>query len=359
MATLYQRKIPVSTSKETRGRKSSEPKYKISWYIIEYYTEDAIDDEGQPKKVKKKRYIENLGDISQTQAKTRLAQYNALNKGKSKLKLTFEDAYNEFNRHYETLIGKNITQRTYDIFSLHIKKAKKYLGSVQLDELDFEAIEAFKLHLCENKKLSNRSINMHLTELKKVLEYSLDRDWIRDLPRIKRLSEAKPDYEIEYLTKEEIETLLKKAQDEQRLYLNLMIYTGMRPHEAILLTWDKINLKQGYIDVVSDNRLKTGRRIPLHSRLKEALEKADRSDIYVSPYRTADYASKAMRRLENRTGIKCNPYKLRKTFGSILAQAGANNMALATLMGHSQLQTTYQFYARLNDDNLKNDIEKF
>ena len=65
-----------------------------------------------------------------------------------------------------------------------------------------------------------------------------------------------------------------------------------------------------------------------------------------------------MKRLENKTGIICNPYKFRKTFGSLLAQAGEDIINIAKLMGHSKVQTTFQYYLRLTPDNLKKSINK-
>ncbi|MFA5928559.1 MAG: site-specific integrase [Candidatus Margulisiibacteriota bacterium] len=348
MATLYKKTSP------------SRPKNNnTSWYIIEYYTDHVTDESGNTKSQKKKRYLERLGYMTRTKAKLQLDKYNARNKNKKngQVRLTLNDAATEFDKHYQNLIGPNITQGTYGLFKYHLERITPVIGHIQLSKLEFENIEALKISLL-GKGLSNRSVNMHITELKKILEYSIDRGWIQDYPKIKRLSEAKPDREIEYLTNEEIETLLAKANPAQALYLCLMIFSGMRPNESAKLTWDCVNLEQGYIDVISMNRLKAGRRIPLHSKIKEMLLNSPKDSAYVSPYRTSAYAKKAMERLENITGIKCNPYKLRKTFGSILAQAGVNTMGLATLMGHSKLQTTYQFYARLSDNNLKNDIEK-
>ncbi|OGI06296.1 MAG: hypothetical protein A2X41_08535 [Candidatus Margulisbacteria bacterium GWE2_39_32] len=199
---------------------------------------------------------------------------------------------------------------------------------------------------------------MHLTELKKILDYAINRHWINEYPQIKRASEVKQDKEIEALSREEIEKLLEYANEKQALYLCLMIFTGMRPGEAVNITWDNISLEKDYIDVISDNRLKTGRRIPLHSKLKEMLLCIEPKSGDLSPFKESTYARKSMERLERITGIKCNPYKLRKTFGSILAAAGADTIYVAKLMGHSKLQTTYQYYLRLNDENLKNAIEK-
>jgi len=44
------------------------------------------------------------------------------------------------------------------------------------------------------------------------------------------------------------------------------------------------------------------------------------------------------------TEMQGNSYKLRKTFGSLLTQSGLDSMNAAKLTGHSDIQTTFQYY---------------
>ncbi len=146
-----------------------------------------------------------------------------------------------------------------------------------------------------------------------------------------------------------------------------MLYTGMRPHEASNLKWRDINLIEKTIFIVSDNPKKKGRKIPVHPKLLDMLEMlriGQMPEDNVSPYLDSQVARKSMKRLQklvkDKTGkdIECNPYKFRKTFGSLLAQRGVDTINVAHLMGHSKLQTTYQYYINQNEDNLRKTIEK-
>ncbi|OGI04447.1 MAG: hypothetical protein A2X42_04050 [Candidatus Margulisbacteria bacterium GWF2_38_17] len=333
-----------------RVSKSKPKKNNTQWYIIEYYTENGT---------KKKQYIENLGYISHTEAKVLLDKYNVhnTNKPKSRGKVTVGTAFEDFAKLYKQMIGDTVKPRTYDIFEYHSKRIIDFMGFVELAKLEYQNVEAFKLAL-KNEDLSNKSVNLYLSELKKVLDYSVKKKWIPDYPKIEMLPLKRSNQPIEVLSREEIDILLEQSGHSQKFYLKLMIFTGMRPVESSRLKWENINFDQGYIDIISDNPLKRGRTIPIHPRIKDMLIEADKSCEYVSPYLDSVLAKKAMKRLSVKTGIVCNPYKLRKTFGSILAQSGVDTVFVAKLMGHADLQTTYKYYLRLKDENLIEAINK-
>ena len=100
------------------------------------------------------------------------------------------------------------------------------------------------------------------------------------------------------------------------------------------------------------------RRIPLHTELKKILLNTKKSDEYVSPYRKASYACKAIKRLSH-TDLPqhINPYNFRKTFGTWLAQKNVPTYKLAKLMGHKNIQTTLKYYIGLDHGDLKSSIE--
>lgn len=331
-------------------------KNKTYYYIVE---EKRIDGKLQ------RDYVESLGDITRAEAKLKLANYLVNNPTGKRLrkKLTFKKAYADFSAYYKNLVGQTISAGTYKIFTDHCSNLTEFFEDTEVREISFQEIEALKIWLKE-KGLSNRFINMHLTELKKILEYCENMEWIIAVPKIKRLPEKGAGKTIDFLKDNEIITLLDHANEQQRFYLLLMIYTGMRPYEATRLRWENVDLERGVIAIESDNRLKLGRQLPLHPRLKDILLNWLRTDEYVSPYRKTSYAMRAMMRLEARVKlhtegkleIKCNPYKLRKTFGSILARMNVTHFKTAALMGHRNIQTTYQYYIGLEDTDLAKSI---
>ena len=82
-----------------------------------------------------------------------------------------------------------------------------------------------------------------------------------------------------------------------------------------------------------------------------------RIDKQVSPYKITSAAKSALRRLSKKSGVDVNPYLLRKTCASWLAQAGVEAYHLTKIMGHSSLETTMKYYIRLDHLDLSKSLE--
>jgi integrase/recombinase XerD len=54
---------------------------------------------------------------------------------------------------------------------------------------------------------------------------------------------------------------------------------------------------------------------------------------------------------------RISPHKLRHTFGSLLAERGADIVAIRDLMGHASVATT-QVYLHAHSDRLRREVEK-
>ena len=258
------------------------------------------------------------------------------------------------------MIGREIQKRTYQIACEQRKNISLFLNDVFVKDITSDTLEQFKSDLMAKTKLSNRSINMHMVTVKKVLRYAIRKSWMAELPQVRSLPENYLDKEIEFLSKDQVQTILKHADGNQAFYITLLIFTGLRPKEMTELQWKHINLEKEHLDVYSSNSLKRGRRIPLNQTTLNLLiqrKRKSKSDT-VSPYSASRYASEKMGKLTKASGVKFTPYTLRRTFGSWLVQNGVGLLEVAELMGHRNIETTRKHYARLIDDNLKSAIGK-
>ena len=182
--------------------------------------------------------------------------------------------------------------------------SRHYLPIIQdlsPDQIKHETLEKIKA-ACLAKGLSNRTTNIVLIELKKVLKFAIKREFLHSLPPFEMLSQ-RVNNEILRLTAAEIRTLLKNAGYEVGFYITLMINTGMRPHECVKLDWGNINIPAGTITIISDNKLKRGRTIPINEPLKKALENHPIKTGRVSPFSRSDVAGKKLLAL----GRRCKP----------------------------------------------------
>lgn len=99
---------------------------------------------------------------------------------------------------------------------------------------------------------------------------------------------------IRFITDDEMEKILKcKFKKQDRLYIDVLRYTGMRPSEALALMWDDVNYKEKLIHVqrsfeyegskthIKGTKTDTLRDIPLSNSLASLLKSAKKNSEYV------------------------------------------------------------------------------
>lgn len=192
------------------------------------------------------------------------------------------------------------------------------------------------------------------------------------------------------LTETERTAILKLAETHRGgLLILTLLYTGMRPAEAVALTWDDIDFEQNEIHVHAakesgtHNKIKAPktaagvRVIPIHSKLFPLLKAAPRSRsgrVFTNEAGNPHNENSLRRLWENfkreldismgaelyrneivRSVIAPDLvlYCLRHTFCTDLQNAGVPLNVAKDLMGHSDIQTTANIYTHRDKNMLK------
>lgn len=349
-----------------KSYKSAKSKEKIKyWYIAEKVKKE--DGTFKPKNIKK------LGNISKAEARHALVDYeNDLKKPIKPIEknLIFKESYNQYHDEYEKTVGFTTKKGTFKNFETFARYFLPYFQNTETGKITKESIEEFTRYLKNKptksgKPLSNRTINIAIVELKKVLNYCLEIGLIDSVPNIKPL--PKENKIVEIIEEKELRTILEitsKYDPELNFFMTLILYTGIRPNEAYSLKFKHIDFIHNSIRIESDNKRKKGRPVPMLSELKEVLKhRIDTNPIfseeYVCSYRNRYQASSAFKRLRNKIpGLKIYPYMLRRSCASLLASKGLNPLFLKILYGHSSIDMTDEYYINVQVAVLKSEMEK-
>lgn len=340
------------------------------WFIVENYTEGSI---------KKRRYLKNLGRSPYDNpartlkwANLELARFtdNPIKTGTKSI--TFREAVELTRESLRNKIGIEIKKNTFDLFEYGISFCLEYLGEKRINEIGYQDIEGLKLWLARkevsrnNKKLlQNRTINLILLSLSKVFKFCVRANLLVHVPLIDTCKE-KVKCQIDRMTKEEIQAMLAIPNPNARFLFKLLLLTGMRPQDAKNLRWAQVNFDQGYIEIISDNRRKRGRKIAITDELAvllrdfKATQCAD--PVYVSPYRHTSTVTNTFKKFAAtlQPPIKIYCYKIRKTYASIMAENGVDRGMLAVIMGNS-VAVGEKYYVDVVDVNhiyLKPEMQK-
>jgi integrase len=233
-------------------------------------------------------------------------------------------------------------------------------GKRRLDQIGAYDIEKFKAKLL-SEGLRPKTVNNALAILHKLLV--LAKEW-GELPgevvRVRLLKTPRPMFD--FLSFEEADRLVAKADAQWRAMIVTALHTGLRRGELAALTWEDVQLEtrrlivrqrfyRGKFDTPKGGR---PRELPLtdlawstlkshrHLKSKFVFCDEDGGHVYAScPEGLARAARKA--ELGRKIGWHC----LRHTFASHLAMKGAALKAVQELLGHSTIDMTMR-YAHLS-----------
>lgn len=177
--------------------------------------------------------------------------------------------------------------------------------------------------------------------------------------------------------KRQIPTL---ATEQQRLYMGLLVYTGMRKEEVLGMRWENIHLDEGYADVIQAvtyagkkkathiGKPKTAQSVrtvllpkPLISILSACKKRvgyiihgrdANEPVCYSTHKRLYESAFEAL-------GIKgkYNNHDWRSTFGTQLKEQGLTSAEVADLLGHADTRMVETVYARTRHEGIMKKAE--
>ena len=247
---------------------------------------------------------------------------------------------------------------------------KPFFQDKPLDRIQKADIERYRE---ERKKagVKNRTINLELTLLHRILKLGLERNHLSRLPYQKlselRLKETDSERK-KALNQAEVKRLLEFSEGKTRLYIALLYYTGMRKSEALSLSWDDIDLEREEIIIRAKPEQgfapKSGkaRTIPLHPELKAILEKAERKGKWVFCDDKGDRIKefrKSFKTACKKAGLEgISPHCLRHSFASLMIQSGADARTLSEILGHSSPTITLDIYSHCFDSYRRQAINR-
>jgi integrase len=239
---------------------------------------------------------------------------------------------------------RTITERTLSLFVKGMRERERPGGKIGLAPM---------------------TMKNYLVAMKTALKWAVDQGFLPELPKFPRVKVPKK--KPQPIPPEDFEKLLARAPDELwRAYLLCGWWGGLRLSEARHLRWER-NEVLPWVDF-NGNRIvlpavfaksDEDQWVPLHPVLREALEKLPRTGPEVFPFRSRKGGGPLSRNgitnrvilMAKKAGIKLSMHKLRKGFGCRAAKmlGKGNAPILHSLMRHSSMQVTMDYYASVDD----------
>ncbi|MFC3059641.1 tyrosine-type recombinase/integrase [Paenirhodobacter populi] len=217
----------------------------------------------------------------------------------------------------------------------------------------------------ERRKIGRKdgTIRTELGHLRTCLRWAAENRMIEFAPSIER--PAMPAPKDRYLTRAEIDRLLAAdCEHHIRLAILLMLTTAARVGAVLELTWDRVDMVRGQINLRVDGLgPRKGRAVvPINGTLRAALTTAKERAMseYVVEYAGAKIGSikKGFHTACENAKLKgITPHVLRHTAAVHMVEAGIPIAEVAQFLGHSNPTVTYSTYGRFSPDHLRKAAE--
>lgn len=241
-----------------------------------------------------------------------------------------------------------------------------FFGAMTLCSIDRLAIDRYKATKLE-QGLARKTINNHLTILRRALDVAKEWGLIRRVPTFQWMQNERPGFD--FFTADESERLLGSTTGLQRVMILTALRTGMRRGELLALRWANVDLDKRRIRVaeaISDGVVTApknhkARFIPISVELAAALRSLDQDGPYVfhgegGTRLTTDEVKRLVPYACDDAGLRrLNWHALRHSFASQLVMAGVDIRTVQELLGHSNVTQTMR-YAHLAPGHLEDAV---
>jgi integrase len=274
--------------------------------------------------------------------------------------LTFTGAVRQYllylpQRGYRT---EEAMARTLDFWA---GKNGNLLGRCALDKITTPMLGKIKDDWLQT--LEPATVNRRLMTLSAFFKWACgERSLLRRNP-VKGVSKPRePRGRVRYLSEDERVRLFDTCRSLQDYFYPLVVtacYTGMRQAELLSLTWDNVDLVEGWAHL---EHTKNGerRRVPLRGPALEVLKEWRQRDRFSTGrvFGPTHFNSHRWGKVLKSACIDdLRFHDCRHTAASYLAMSGADLNSIATLLGHKTLAVTRR-YTHLSDQHLGSAIEK-
>jgi len=233
-------------------------------------------------------------------------------------------------------------------------------GSLRLDQIGAAELDAYKAKKLA-AKVAHKTINNHLTVLRKMLTIAIEWERLTVAPPIKWLKPPPP--EFDFLTFDESNRLIAAAEGEWRTMIAVAARTGLRLGELLGLSWTDVDLEAGRLfvrravarGIVGTPKNGRSREVALSQQAIAALEAHPRRGLLVFSDPQGKMLTKGATKAPlahalKRAGLRhIGWHALRHTFASHLVMRGAPIKAVQELLGHSTIEMTMR-YSHLSPD---------
>lgn len=275
-----------------------------------------------------------------------------------------------FNTYREMISLRGLTDHTLISYSTYIRTYLDYLSNIlhkQPEDVSWDELRTYIRWLQNSKKLSDRTINHAISQLRFFTLYVLHQPWDNTQLPMRRFNSHMP-----YVpSKEETWQFISSMPDlKQKTMVTLLYSSGLRIGEVCRLRYEDVDRKNMRLHI-THSKSRQDRYAILSQAALDLLTRYwfqyDRPKGFLFPKQNGEdrpidtfFLSRHIHAHEERLGwerrLTCHSF--RHAFGTHLYENGTDLLTIKALMGHKSLLST-AIYVHLSGSTIRQAVSPF
>lgn len=199
-----------------------------------------------------------------------------------------------------------------------------------------------------------------------IFEYAEINDIVsRNYAKYIEIEESEPTYQREVFTIEQIQKLWTLKDDCYVKIVLILLYTGMRVNELLLMKRECCNLEKRYLDIIKAKNKSSIRKVPIPDAVFDFIEYfyAKDKELLITndngfsvPYN--NFSSRQFKRLMKNINAEHKIHDTRHTFVSRAKECKLDDLCVKRIIGHTTKDITSKVYTHISQDTLLKEIQK-
>jgi integrase len=263
-------------------------------------------------------------------------------------------------------------KKSYNKDEQRSKIIKDHFGLKNAREIKPAMIEIFQDNLLtkpreEGKKAYKpATVNRMLALMKRIYNLAIREDRVEKNPCFKVSMLPENNKRDRVISHAEFQAIISHLPKHAEDIVTVAYYTGMRSGEILNLTWDRVNLKEGYIDLTADDtKTSEPRRIYLNKNLLEIfsnvgkIRRIKHQNVFTYRGNPIINIRHSFQGACKKAGIKdFRFHDLRHTFNTNMRKAGVDRSVIMKITGHKTM-AMFERYNTVDSDDARSAMTQF
>jgi integrase len=263
-------------------------------------------------------------------------------------------------------------KKSYNKDEQRSKILKDHFGLKNAREIKPAMIEIFQDNLLtkpreEGKKAYKpATVNRMLALMKRIYNLAIREDRVEKNPCFKVSMLPENNKRDRVISHAEFQAIISHLPKHAEDIVTVAYYTGMRSGEILNLTWDRVNLKEGYIDLTADDtKTSEPRRIYLNKNLLEIfsnvgkIRRIKHQNVFTYRGNPIINIRHSFQGACKKAGIKdFRFHDLRHTFNTNMRKAGVDRSVIMKITGHKTM-AMFERYNTVDSDDAQSAMTQF